>query len=115
MKRIALVLIVMVTGCAAPRPLVDPARTDMQAYERDLQECRSLSGEVAGPGTTAAVGAGIGYALGQVLCRTMGGRNCSAFARGAAVAGGASGAASGVRSESEVVRNCLRGRGHNPL
>ena len=113
---LAVLSLVALSACAPTRPLVDPSRTDMNAYERDLLACQQLSGEVPGVGTGAAGGAAVGYLLGTVLCRTMGGGSaCSSFARGTAVAGAASGAASGAREESYTVKQCLRGRGYNPL
>ena len=112
MKRVMLLLFVaFVVGCAY-QPVVDRPNAD---YQKDLAACRAHAGEVAGPGTTAAVGAGIGFGLGFVICSALGGRDCSSTGRATAVMGAASGGAAGARDESQVVRNCLLGRGHQVL
>lgn len=109
--RYAFPVVLLLAGCAY-QPVVDQPNAD---YQKDLAECRAHAGEVAGPGTTAAVGAGIGYGLGFLLCRTLGGRDCSATARATGVMGAAHGGAAGARDESQVIRNCLLSRGHRVL
>ena len=107
----AILLVMFLSGCVY-QPVVDQPNAQ---YYQDLNECRAHAGEVAGPGTTAAVGAGIGFGLGFVLCAALGGRDCSSTGRATAVMGAASGGAAGARDESQVVRNCLIGRGHQVL
>ena len=109
--RYAFPVVLLLAGCAY-QPVVD--RPNAQ-YHQDLNDCRAHAGGVAGPGTTAAVGAGIGFGLGFVICSALGGRDCSSTGRATAVMGAASGGAAGARDESQVVRNCLLNRGHRVL
>jgi outer membrane lipoprotein SlyB len=104
-----------ISGCAY-RPIVDPARTDMAKYEKDLVECRQIAEQAPGAGTGALVGAGAGYALGQVTARATG-RSAVAneAGRGGAVLGAAGGAGSGARNKRQVIKNCMIGRGHPVL
>lgn len=102
-------------ACAPTRLLVDASRTDMNRYEADLADCRQIAGEAPGAGTGAAAGAVAGYLLGRVLAATLGARNSAPAGRASAIAGAVSGGAAGAKGESDVVRRCLQGRGHNPL
>lgn len=102
----------LLQGCAY-QPIVDRPNTD---YHKDLEECRQHANQTGGPGTTAAIGAGIGYALGQVFSRATGNKRFSnELSRGGAVAGAAQGAAQGMENERNVIRNCMLGRGHRIL
>lgn len=108
--------VLLVAGCAAPgavyTPIVDrPGPT----YAQDLAECRQYAQQVIGPGGGAAAGAAVGFGLGYLMCRAMGGRDCSSVGRGVAVAGAAQGAAVGAVNEVEIVRRCMVGRGHRVL
>ena len=89
---------------------VDPAR-----YEEDLAQCRVYADEVR-TGEKAARGAASGAVVGGLLGAAVG--NSRAAQRGAgagAVTGGARGVAEGSRSEVQVVKQCLRGRGYRVL
>lgn len=123
----------LLQGCATQiarnpnaRPtLVDPARTDMAAYERDYGECVALAnqtdagqsaqaGAVGGAAAGAVVGALIGAVIGHALNDTSAGMRYGAalggVQGGTEAAAGAYGAARG--DEETALRNCLRGRGY---
>ena len=106
----------LLTGCAntgaAYQPILDGPQT--AAYQNDLVECQALAREHSlmnqNTKSDALVGALIGGALGALDDGGIGN------AIGGAAVGGAAGAASGAyeaRDErSQIVVNCLRGRGH---
>jgi outer membrane lipoprotein SlyB len=109
------VLALGLAGCAY-RPVVDPKRTDMAKYEGDLVECREIAEKGPGAGSGALVGAGAGYAVGQVFARTTGRANVANEAgRGAAVLGAAGGAGAGAKNKRQIIKNCMTGRGHAVL
>lgn len=111
MKTFAAFALLFLAGCAF-QPLVDqPGPT----YGQDLAECRAHAQQTAGPGTTAAAGAVIGFGLGYVICRTLGGRDCSSTGRATGIVGAASGGGAGYQQEAQVVRACLAGRGYRVL
>jgi outer membrane lipoprotein SlyB len=112
---LAICVAIGVAGCAY-RPVVDPKRSDMVRYESDLVECRQIAEKGPGAGTGAVVGAGAGYAVGQVFARTTGRANVANEAgRGAAVLGAAGGAGTGARNKRQIIKNCMTGRGHAVL
>ncbi len=121
-------------GCATQiarnpdaRPtLVDPARTDMTAYERDYGECVALAnqtdaGQAAGSGATggavagAIVGALIGAVIGHAFNDTAAGARYGAALGGveAGTAGAAHGYGAARLDQETALRNCLKGRGYN--
>ena len=112
---IGLLGIILNAGCAAhsSKPIIDPEGVDMQQYEADVASCEEIATQVeqkAGEG--AARGALVGGLIGAVL------GDSETVVRSAgvgAVAGGASGAATTEKEESEVVKNCLRNRGYKIL
>src|SRR3990167_3632833 len=99
MKRaFSVVAVLTLTACAVAnyRPLVDTQGVGMNRYEQDLQACQSYAGQVAGAGTQAAVGAGIGAVLSGALAAIGGSRyDRGRSAAAGALIGGVSGAASG--------------------
>lgn len=107
--------VLLLAGCAAPRPLVDMKGVDPARYEADLAECQKYAEQVGGPGAGAAAGAVIGGAIGYGVGRAVGASDPSAAGRGGAVLGGAKGAGQGARSKHEVVSKCLTGRGYKVL
>jgi hypothetical protein len=112
---VALFLGVTAAGCAY-RPVVDPKRTDMAKYETDLVECRKVAEQGPGAGTSAAVGAVGGYAVGQVFARATGRSNhANESGRGGAVLGAAGGAGAGAKNKRQIVKNCMTQRGHAVL
>ena len=114
-KHLLLVLTVALTGCASA-PLYEPVVDRAEAsYAADLAECRAHAQQQLGAGGSAAAGAAVGFGLGYLLCRTMGGRNCSSTGRGTAIMGAGAGLGSGPQGERQIVRNCLLGRGHRVL
>lgn len=131
---LSLACALLLQGCASRiardpnvRPtLVDPARTDMIAYDRDYGECAALAnqtdaGQSAGSGAAggavagAIVGALIGAVIGHALNDTAAGMRYGAALGG--VEGGTAGAAGGygaARADQErALRNCLWGRGYS--
>lgn len=109
-------LLLGIQGCAAPRPMVDTKGVNQAQFEQDMRECQAYADQTYGVGTGAAIGAGAGYLLGQVLARTTGSRTVANEAgRGAAVFGAAGGAAQGAQNQRQVVQRCLAGRGYNVL
>ncbi len=129
-----LLLATLLSGCASLIPrnpgsrpaLVDPARTDMTAYQRDYDGCVALAnetdaGQAAGSGAAggAVAGAVVGALLGAVIGHAF--NDTAAGARyGAALGGvqGGTGAAAGAygaaRADQETaLRNCLKGRGYH--
>lgn len=130
----SLVSLLLIQGCAGQitrdpnaRPtLVDPARTDMAAYQRDYGDCVALANQTdaaQAAESSAAAGAVAGALLGAVVGAVIGHafNDTAAGARyGAALGGidgglgGASGAYGAARVDQETaLRNCLNGRGYN--
>jgi outer membrane lipoprotein SlyB len=110
------VVLVGILGACAYRPVVDPKRSDMARYESDLVECREIADKGPGGGTGALVGAGAGYAVGQVFARATGRASVANEAgRGGAVLGAAGGAGAGAKNKRQIVKNCMTGRGHAVL
>jgi len=131
---VSLALALVLQGCATQvtrnpneRPtLVDPARTDMGAYQRDYGECAALAnetdaGQAAGSGAAggavagAIVGVVIGAIIGHAFNDTAAGMRYGAALGGVEGAtGGAAGAYGAARVDQETaLRNCLRGRGYS--
>lgn len=114
-----LFLALVAAGCSSTpgRPIVDMKGVNAYQYEQDLQECSTYADEVNVAGKTvggAAAGAAVGAAVGAI----WDGHNGNSAGRGAAtgaVVGGAGGVGSGVAERSQVVKNCLRGRGYRVL
>jgi len=120
MKKIAILCIAAtLTGCASTyRPLVDPKPGQtVQAYDADLASCRAYADQVAGVGSSAAVGAAGGAILSVIISAIFGntGRALSQSAGAGAVLGGVGGAISGGESERDVVARCMAGRGWRVL
>lgn len=118
MKRITILLfsaVIAVSGCASYRPVIDTKGVDMSRYEQDLAECQAYA-QGENPAAQAAIGAGIGAALGAAIAAAAGSRyDRGASARVGAVSGAAAGTGSGIQSQMDIIRNCLRGRGYNVL
>jgi len=116
MKTVWVLILATLVGCANYRPVVDQRGVDPLKYEADLKECQQYTQQVAGPGTSAAVGAGIGAALGFLVNAVAGGNyDRGAGAAVGAVIGGAGGAATGAESEMNVIKRCMAGRGYSVL
>ncbi|MGQ0697778.1 MAG: glycine zipper family protein [Panacagrimonas sp.] len=118
MKRAMLGLCIatfLLAGCARDRVIVDTKGVDMSRYNQDQAECETYASQVS-TGQEAAKGAGFGAVIGAALGAIFG--NHTSVARGAGaggVLGGAKGAARGEGEKTQVLRNCLRGRGYRVL
>lgn len=117
-RRITLVVLfaaMTLGGCASQRVIVDTKGMDMSRYNQDYAECETYAGQV-NTGGQVARSAGFGAAVGAALAAIFG--NSGDVARGAGaggVVGGAKGAVRGDQEKSQVLRNCLRGRGYRVL
>ena len=130
----AVLFAALLSGCASQisrnphdRPtLVDPARTDMAAYQKDYDGCVALanqtdagqaaqSGAAGGAVAGAVVGALIGAVIGHAFNDTAAGARYGAALGGVqGGTGAAAGAYGAARADQEIaLRNCLKGRGYN--
>lgn len=116
MKYKILIPVILLTGCATSQPVIDTKGADMSHYYTDLQECReyapSASEEVGG-GVLA--GGAVGATLGAIAGAFSGnaGRGAAIGAALMSVQGLAHGA--GRQQKTQVVNNCLVGRGYKVL
>jgi len=95
--------------------IIDDKGVDMNAYRRDLAECRDYASGVKTE-EKAARGAGSGAVVGGLIGAITGGPEGAARGAGVgAVGGGARGVDEGERSEVQVVKRCLSGRGYRVL
>lgn len=103
-------------GCTTTDEIIiDEKGVDMSAYQRDLAECQSYAEGVKTKEKTAK-GAGSGAVVGGLVGAITGGAEGAAKGAGVgAVGGGARGANEGERSEVQVVKRCLGGRGYRVL
>lgn len=116
---LAIATLALISGCAGTpgKPIVDMKGVNQYQYEQDLDECAIYADEVGVAGKAvggAAAGAAVGAAVGAI----WDGHNGNSAGRGAAtgaVVGGAGGTGSGLNERSQVVKNCLRGRGYRVL
>jgi hypothetical protein len=108
-------LALLLGGCAGRAPIVDQKGVNQAAYQQDLAECQGYADQVA-LGQQAGAGALGGAAVGAAIGAIVGDSDTVERAAGTgAVVGGARGAAAGARERSQVVKNCLRGRGYRVL
>lgn len=111
---IVLLVAVVLAGCGH-RVVIDRRGVDMNAYQRDLAECRTYADEVSG-GARAATGALGGAVVGGAVGAILGdSRSAEKLAGVGAVTGAARGGGSAARERSTIVKNCLRGRGYQVL
>ncbi|MDZ4313240.1 MAG: hypothetical protein U0989_00450 [Azonexus sp.] len=112
-KLIAATLITsLLTACAGShyRPLVDRPGAH---YEQDLLECQRHAENETGAGTGAVVGALLGAALGAFVGHKTGFKGD--FMRAGVVGGALGGASSGERNQTDIIKNCMNGRGYSVL
>jgi outer membrane lipoprotein SlyB len=115
-----LICFVFSTGCASYRPIVDMQGVNSVKYEQDLRECQNYAKQVS-PATSSIVGGAIGAGAGALLGLVVGsyfGRAGEFAGMGAAVggtSGGMTGAAEGARSQMDIIRRCMMGRGYRVL
>lgn len=112
----AVTVVLVLTGCTTTDEIIiDQKGVNMSAYQDDLAECQSYAREVR-TGEKAAKGAASGAVVGGVIGAITGGSSGAATGAGVgAVGGGARGVNEGERSEVQVVKRCLSGRGYRVL
>ncbi len=124
MKKITcliLFIFLTVSGCAGYRPIVDMQGVDGSQYETDLAQCQKYAEQIS-PGKSAAIGA-VAVAAGAAI---LGGVAALVFdldvgdvMGDAAILGGTlgamEGAAAGGRSQVDIIKNCMSGRGYRVL
>jgi outer membrane lipoprotein SlyB len=108
--------LLLIAGCTTTDEIIiDRKGVNMSAYEQDLAECRSYAAEVKTAEKTTK-GAASGAVVGGLVGAITGGSDGAARGAGVgAVGGGARGASEGERSEVQVVKRCLSGRGYRVL
>ena len=113
----AVLFLLILAGCGSYRPVVDQKMSaHPERYETDLMECRQIAEQGAQPGSSAAGGALVGAGVGGALAIATGRPDkLGQAAGGGAVIGGAKGAGGGAREQRQIVRNCMKGRGHAVL
>jgi hypothetical protein len=109
----AALALAVVAGCSShPGPINDTKGVNMAHYEADLADCESYAEQVRiekGVAKGAAAGAAVGGATGAVIGNAADGAGVGA------ISGAARSAQIGAREKSQVVKNCLRGRGYKVL
>ena len=114
-RRLLFIVLALLAGCVAYRPIVDTRGVDMNRYHADLGECTQYAAQVD-PASNAAAGAAGGAVIGAVIGSLFGsGRDTRNLAIAGAVAGGTGGAAGGARVQQDIIRRCMAGRGYNVL
>ena len=113
---VATVTFFMLTACTTTDEIIiDRKGVNMSAYQQDLVECQSYASEVKTQEKTAK-GAASGAVVGGLIGAITGGGSGAAKGAGVgAVGGGARGANEGEKSEVQVVKRCLSGRGYRVL
>ena len=118
MRYLSLILLTLlaVVGCTTTDEIViDEKGVNMSAYQTDLAECQSYASKVK-TGEKTAKGAASGAVVGGLIGAITGGSSGAATGAGiGAVGGGARGADEGDRTEVDVVKRCLSGRGYRLL
>jgi outer membrane lipoprotein SlyB len=99
-------------GCANYQPIIDTRGVDPINYRADLADCQAYAGQVD-PAAGAAAGAIAGALLGVLLGRIV--NDSNAGMKLGAVMGASGGAGEAARSQQEIVKNCMRGRGYSVL
>ena len=113
---VATVTFFMLTACTTTDEIIiDRKGVNMSAYQQDLVECQSYASEVKTQEKTAK-GAASGAVVGGLIGAITGGGSGAATGAGVGgVGGGARGANEGEKSEVQVVKRCLSGRGYRVL
>lgn len=118
MHRIALITLaaLLTTACASSkRVVVDKQGIDEAQYQQDLTDCRAVADEVS-TSRDAAEGAAGGAVIGGILGAIFGNSGTAGrMAGGGAVIGAAGKAGDAEQEKSQVVKNCMRGRGYRVL
>ena len=92
--------------------VVDKQGIDEAQYQQDLSDCRAIADEVSTGRDAAAGGAIIGGILGAIFGNSG---TAGRMAGGGAVIGAAGKAGDAEQEKSQVVKNCMRGRGYRVL
>ena len=115
MKRIAILALASLTGCATYQPIVDTKGVDPMQYRSDLVDCQSYAAEIS-PGNHAMAGAVGGAMLGAVIGALVGGRQGANYGASVyGVTGAAAGGAEGAQAQRGIILRCLQGRGYRAL
>ncbi len=118
MKYLSLIVVsvLAVTACTTTDEIIiDERSVDMTVYRQDLAECRAYASQVK-TGEKTAKGAASGAVVGGLTGAIFGGTSGAATGAGVgAVGGGVKGADEGERTEVDVVKRCLSGRGYHLL
>ena len=123
MKRLIVALMsAALVACATPtdpqyRPIVDTQGMDHNAFERDLAECKQFATQQMDAAQGAAAGAVAGALFGAAIGAVLGlrGNDLAQVAGVGAVTWGTAGAGGAQRSQADIVKNCLAGRGYRVL
>jgi outer membrane lipoprotein SlyB len=109
-------VMLVVTACTTTDEIIiDKKGVNMSAYAQDLADCQGYASGVKS-GEKTARGAASGAVVGGLIGAIAGGGSGAATGAGVgAVGGGARGANEGERSEVDVVKRCLSGRGYRVL
>ncbi|MGB5304855.1 MAG: glycine zipper family protein [Gammaproteobacteria bacterium] len=109
------ITIMLLSGCASQRIIIDEDGTDMSNYSSDLADCRAYAEQVP-TGSQVAQGVVGGAVLGGILGAIVGDSSTASKAAGAGSVTGAVGGGSRAGNEKDrVVKNCLRNRGYQVL
>jgi outer membrane lipoprotein SlyB len=113
---VAIVSLLVLAGCTTTDEIIiDEKSVDMNKYQQDLAECRSYASQVKTREKTAK-GAASGAVVGGITGAIFGGTSGAATGAGVgALGGGVKGADEGERTEVDVVKRCLSGRGYHLL
>ena len=110
MQLMALLCLVL-SGCAS-KPIVDTYNVDMVQYQKDLDQCLDVAGQVESGkkvASSAAAGALVGAAVGSVGYYH---NDIVDYAAAGAVTGGVAGGVSSENEKEKVAKNCMRNRGY---
>lgn len=111
----SLLIILAVSACASHKVIIDKEGVDMSKYEQDLEVCKQYAEEVE-TGSEVAKGAAGGAVIGGAVGAILGGRRSAEKLAGVgAVTGAARGGGGASKEKSQVIKNCLRGRGYRVL
>ena len=112
---VLLALTLILAGCQY-RPVVDQKMSkNPERFDADLAECRQIAEGGAGGGAVAGGAAGGAVVGGALAVATGRPDRIGQAAGGGAVIGGARGAGASGSEKRQIVRNCLKGRGHAVL
>lgn len=111
----------LISSCAGDyEPLIDTKGADMSGYQANLEECRKYAEDVdtaSSAGKSAVMGGLVSAALGAAVGAIFGDPASGAAAGAITGAGGGAlkGAGDASAERSQIVRNCLAGRGYKVL